>query len=82
MSVKLGAIMPAVQDPDVPIYVYRRHTPSLYKLRSDLRTAYPNIQAKNVWISYASVNVRYADDKAPVKLLPPTGVGPLRELLD
>nr|CCQ71349.1 hypothetical protein CcPL6.021 [Cotesia congregata] len=56
--VKLGAIMSAVQDPDVLIYVHRQHPPSLYKLRSDVR------------------------DKAPVKLLPSTGVGPLRGLLD
>lgn len=80
--VELGAVMPAAQVPGAPVYVHRRHPSSLYKLRSDVRKAYPGIQAKNVWISYACVNVRYADDKPPVKLLPSTGVGPLRGLLD
>lgn len=80
--VKVGTLIPNAQSPDAPVYINRCHPSALYKLRLNVRKMYPNILAKNIWISYGSVNVRYADNKPPVKLLPSTGLEPLQNLLD
>lgn len=81
-SVKVGELLPDAELPEAVVYMHRRHPTSLYKLRQDVRKKYPSIPPKDIWISYSSVNVRYAGDIPPVKLLPSAGLSPLQGLID
>lgn len=81
-SVKVGDLLSNTESPGAVVYMHRRHPSSLYQLRQDVRKRYPNILPRNIWISYSSVNIRYADDKSPVKLLPSTGLSPLEDLIN
>lgn len=80
-TVKVGNLLPRAPSAGAFVYLHRRHPASLYKLRQEIRKKYPNIAAKNIWISYTTVNVRYDEKKQPVKLLPSTGLQPLADAL-
>lgn len=81
-AVKVGDVLPNGQSPGDAVYVHRRHPLPLQKLRIEVRKQYPNILPRNIWISFCSVNVRYAEDKPPIRLTPSAGLEPLNKLIN
>ncbi|CAG5085054.1 Protein of unknown function [Cotesia congregata] len=56
-EIKVGDLSPMAQSADACIFIHHRHPSSLYKFRQEVRKKYPNIMPRNIWISYATVNL-------------------------
>lgn len=79
--IKVGDLTPDSQSPEAHLCLHRRHPASLYKFRQEIKKKYPSLKLKDIWISFTTVNVRYAADRPPIKLRPSMGLEPLAAVL-
>lgn len=78
-ELRAGHIDPRLSES--PVFLNRSYPPTLYKLRCEVCSRYPEITRKNIWIGSTAVFVRLKDGSEPVRLLPSTGISRLSQII-